>query len=54
MVPVKTPETLATAIRIGAPVSWKKAVNAIRNSGGTAETVTDDEILAAQKVAGTS
>jgi threonine synthase len=50
MVPVKTPETLATAIRIGAPVSWKKAVNAIRNSGGTAETVTDDEILAAQKL----
>ncbi len=50
MVPVKEPETVATAIRIGAPVSWKKAVNAIRNSGGTAETVTDDEILAAQKL----
>lgn len=50
MVPVKAPETVATAIRIGAPVSWKKAVNAIRNSGGTAETVTDDEILAAQKL----
>ncbi|MCW4017550.1 MAG: threonine synthase [Candidatus Bathyarchaeota archaeon] len=50
MVPVKAPETVATAIRIGAPVSWKKAVNAIRNSGGTAETVTDEEILAAQKL----
>jgi threonine synthase len=50
MVPVKEPETVATAIRIGAPVSWKKAVNAIRNSEGTAETVTDDEILAAQKL----
>jgi threonine synthase len=50
MIPVKAPETLATAIRIGAPVSWKKAVNAIRISGGTAETVTDDEILAAQKL----
>jgi threonine synthase len=50
MIPVKAPETLATAIRIGAPVSWKKAVNAIRSSGGTAETVTDDEILAAQKL----
>jgi len=50
MIPVKSPETVATAIRIGAPVSWKKAVNAIRNSGGTAETVTDDEILAAQKL----
>ena len=50
IVPVENPETLATAIRIGAPVSWKKAVNAIRNSGGTAETVTDQEILAAQKL----
>jgi threonine synthase len=50
LVPVKSPETLATAIRIGAPVSWKKAVNAIRSSGGTAETVTDEEILAAQKL----
>jgi threonine synthase len=48
-VPVEHPETVATAIRIGAPVSWKKAVNAIRDSGGTAETVTDDEILDAQK-----
>ncbi len=47
--PVAKPETIATAIRIGAPVSWKKAVNAIRDSGGTAETVTDDEILDAQK-----
>jgi threonine synthase len=48
--PVVKPETLATAIRIGAPVSWKKAMTAIRESGGTAETVTDDEILAAQKL----
>jgi threonine synthase len=47
--PVVKPETVATAIRIGAPVSWKKAVKAIRDSGGIAETVTDDEILGAQK-----
>ncbi len=47
--PVIKPETIATAIRIGAPVSWKKAVNAIRDSSGTAETVTDEEILDAQK-----
>ena len=47
--PVSAPETIATAIRIGAPVSWKKAINAIRDSGGTAETVTDEEILEAQK-----
>jgi threonine synthase len=50
IIPVTKPETVATAIRIGAPVSWKKAINAIRDSGGTAETVTDDEILAAQKL----
>ena len=48
IVPVENPETIATAIRIGAPVSWKKAVNAIKESHGTAETVTDEEILDAQ------
>ena len=48
--PVSNPETVATAIRIGAPVSWKKAIKAIRDSGGTAETVTDEEILEAQKM----
>ncbi|MEM4733381.1 MAG: threonine synthase, partial [Candidatus Bathyarchaeia archaeon] len=50
IVPVAAPETVATAIRIGAPVSWKKALTAIRESKGTAETVTDDEILSAQKL----
>jgi len=50
IIPVEHPETVATAIRIGAPVSWKKAVNAIRESHGTAETVTDEEILDAQKI----
>lgn len=44
------PQTIATAIRIGAPVSWKKALAAIRESGGSAEMVTDDEILAAQRL----
>ncbi len=50
IVPVAEPETVATAIRIGAPVSWKKAINAINDSHGTAETVTDEEILNAQKL----
>jgi threonine synthase len=50
IIPVEHPETVATAIRIGAPVSWKKAVNAIHESNGTAETVTDEEILDAQKI----
>ncbi|ODS42587.1 MAG: threonine synthase [Candidatus Altiarchaeales archaeon IMC4] len=48
--PEKHPETVATAIRIGNPVSWQKAIRAIRDSGGLAESVTDDEILAAQKL----
>ncbi len=50
IIPVTKPETIATAIRIGAPVSWKKAMNAILDSHGTAETVTDEEILAAQRL----
>lgn len=48
--PVVNPETVATAIRIGAPVSAQKALRAIYDSNGTAETVTDDEILSAQKL----
>ncbi len=50
IVPVDHPETVATAIRIGAPLSWKKAMRAIRESEGTAETVTDQEILEAQRM----
>jgi len=50
IMPITKPETIATAIRIGAPVSWKKALRAIRESKGTAETVTDEEILEAQKM----
>lgn len=48
--PVADPQTVATAIRIGNPVSWKKALAAMRQSGGDAETVTDAEILEAQRV----
>ncbi|MEM3673094.1 MAG: threonine synthase [Candidatus Bathyarchaeia archaeon] len=48
--PVKNPETIATAIRIGNPVNWKRALNAMRESGGTAIAVTDDEIVYAQKL----
>ncbi len=46
---VENPETVATAIRIGAPVNWVKAVAAIRDSGGEAGTVSDREILDAQR-----
>jgi len=48
--PVKKPETIATAIRIGMPVSWKKALRAIYESEGTALTVSDEEILDAQSL----
>ncbi|MGZ7042997.1 MAG: threonine synthase [Methanobacterium sp.] len=49
IIPFENPETVATAIRIGAPVSAKKALAAIYESEGTALTVTDEEILSAQK-----
>jgi len=47
--PVESPNTVATAIRIGNPVNWPKAVAAIRDSGGCAVSVKDDEIIRAQK-----
>ncbi|MCI6774282.1 threonine synthase [Methanobrevibacter boviskoreani] len=47
--PVENPETVATAIRIGNPVSSQKALHAIYDSDGYCETVSDDEILDAQK-----
>jgi len=50
LVPVKKPDTVATAIRIGNPANWKKTVRAIKESGGYASTVSDEEILAAQKM----
>jgi len=43
------PETIATAIRIGDPASWAKAVDARDASGGRIAAVTDDEILAAYR-----
>lgn len=48
--PVVKPDTIATAIRIGNPANWKKTVRALRESGGSALTVTDDEILTAQRL----
>jgi threonine synthase len=48
--PIKEPETVATAIRIGNPASWQKAVAARDESGGVIDMVSDAEILAAQKL----
>ena len=47
--PVKDPQTIATAIRIGNPASWDKAVAAATESEGAIVAVTDREILAAYR-----
>lgn len=47
---VEKPETIATAIRIGNPASWKSAEAARDESGGRIDMVTDEEILAAYKL----
>ncbi len=48
--PIDKPETIATAIRIGNPASWKPAEAARDESGGLIDMVTDDEILEAYKI----
>jgi threonine synthase len=45
---IEKPETLASAIRIGNPASWKQALSAITESHGAIDIVSDEEILAAQ------
>ena len=47
---VKNPETVATAIRIGNPASWKLALNALDESNGTILAATDEEILEAYQL----
>ncbi len=47
---IKEPETVASAIRIGNPASWQKAVAARDESGGIIDMVSDEEILAAQSL----
>lgn len=48
--PISNPETVATAIRIGNPASWKLAEAARDESGGIIDLVTDDEIIEAYKL----
>jgi threonine synthase len=50
--PIDSPTTLATAIRIGSPVSWKKALRALRWTDGTVERVSEQEIADAKAVIG--
>ncbi|MBA2314805.1 MAG: threonine synthase [Chloroflexi bacterium] len=47
--PVERPDTIATAIRIGNPASWSRAVAARDESGGRIQAVTDEEILSAYR-----
>jgi len=49
---VRDPETVATAIRIGDPASWKLAEQARDESGGRIDAVTDEQILSAQRELG--
>ena len=46
---IPTPETAASAIRIGNPASWGPAKTVIKESSGAIDIVTDDEIFAAQR-----
>ena len=46
--PVRTPETIATAIKIGNPVSWPKSMRAVTWSNGVVEQVTEQEIMDAK------
>lgn len=48
LTPVSHPETLATAIKIGDPVSWPKALHEVTCSGGVVEKVTEQEIADAK------
>jgi threonine synthase len=50
---IKEPETIASAIRIGNPASWQKAVRARDDSGGVIDMVSDEEILSAQRLMAT-
>jgi threonine synthase len=47
-----TPQTLADSIAVGVPRNWKKAVDAVRESGGTMLNVSDAEILEAMRTTG--
>jgi threonine synthase len=49
---VEKPETLATAIRIGDPVSWPKALHEIRASNGAVEKVSEQQIADAKSIIG--
>ncbi len=50
---IEQPRTIATAIRIGNPASWQKAVAARDESGGIIDMVSDEEIISAHRLMAT-
>jgi threonine synthase len=50
--PIERPQTLATAIKIGAPVSWKKALQVVLETGGRVLSVSEQEIADAKAIIG--
>jgi threonine synthase len=48
--PIEDPQSVASAIRIGNPASWQGATNALKESHGHIDKVTDDEIIEAYKL----
>ncbi|MGQ0815438.1 MAG: threonine synthase [Gemmatimonadota bacterium] len=52
--PIDSPETIATAIRIGKPATWEPALAAARNSGGQIRAISDDLILEAYRAVASS
>jgi threonine synthase len=52
LIPVRRPATLATAIRIGDPVSWKKALRSLDWTNGVVERVSEQEIADAKAIIG--
>jgi len=54
LIPVQNPSTVASAIRIGRPINWQKALKAVRESEGLVEKVSDNLIIEAQRVLASS
>src|SRR5882672_10444758 len=52
LTPIQNPQTLATAIKIGAPVSWQKALRVVLQSGGRVLSVSEQEIADAKAIIG--
>jgi len=52
LTPLENPQTLATAIKIGSPVSWRKALRSVIRSGGQVIAVSEQEIADAKAMIG--